>query len=1271
MSSSGRKLGYSTRSDLKEWANRTTQASNELPRLIRRLVLETSPGVSFLDFPAGDGVMTGGWDGGCRASTATAWVPEGLSLWELSVDKSPGVKADKDYGKRDATPDGTACSDATYVEAIVRPWTKRQTWATAKAADGKWRDVKALGLDDLDEWLEAAPVTHAWFSELLGLTPFGLQSPERWWKVWANLTEPGLTAEMLLAGREEAAEKLEARLGRPGGVFTIGHPNADEVSAFIAAFVHQQDESQLPRHLGRTAFVDDPETFRRLLAEQSRPLLLVPAWPNMAREVPPDSIHHVVVPTTVDADIELDLVDPAAVTTALKNLGVDRDKAQEHGQFARRSLTAFRRRLAKSKALMIPPWAHGPDRTARAVVLMHSWSDSNEHDRETAAKIAGLGYDEFRERLLPLRDPADPLLQLFASGWSLVSPIDAWRLLQKHLTPDDLQRLADAAAEVLGEDDPALDYPEDQRWRASLEGHTRKHSFVLRRGLARSLALLATVGSEIDGPKGASGVAWATHTVRQLLKPAVEDATGRRWISLVDQIGPLIEAAPNVMLDALEESCAGDNPPLRHIFRDGDDQLLGSSSPHTQLLWALERAAWSEEHFAAAVAVLALLDGLDPGGTWTNRPFQSLADIFCPWNPQTTVGVAGRLAALDRLCRHDPDLHWRLLVAQLPDRGGWLTPNAHPEYRSWRPTGDRDVTAVEYNELIDALMERCLTAVGNDLERWNELLDRLGYLPPAGRAAVRSALLLLASEDPAMGSSDREALWNVVQDLVEKHQEYSESQWALPADEVGALAEVADALDPDDPIAVVRRLFVGASPFLANVDRRDDYEAHRGAVQEARASAIRDLTDTGGLAAVRDLAGRDGIQRGSVGMALSRAYGEDFLPDMVEDLRSRPSADCDLALDYIFQMYLDGGWRWLCEFIESQVGDLTSEMLGVLLAMVNEYPDAAEKAEDLGSEVADTFWRRFGTYGLYGHDVEVALAVVPRLLGVGRAAAALDVINIHSRRDNESSPQLAVQAADSLETLAQSDSDPDAGALQHYVFEEIFKLLQEQAEAVGPDRVATLEWQFLTVLGFDPDARILHQKMSTDPSFFLEVLTAIYPGNTRAEDVTPAEERRRVGELAYRVLASWSLCPGTAREDQSLDPDALREWLETSVALANAAGIGDVARQRIGKVLIYAASDDGIIPSAEIRDMLEELTDKQIETGVYLGIVNSRGVTTRSPGDGGQQERNLVDKYQDQSASCRERWPRTARVLRDVAQSYESDARRQDRNAEAFRRGDY
>lgn len=152
------RAGYIDRSKLKNWAD-TRNSESELPRLVRRLILETTPGLVQLGMPAGDGVAAGDWDGSVRATEATAWVPDGLSVWELSVNSSPNKKADEDYSKRTDTPDGTWTAECTYIEVILRTWTARDKWAKNKRNDQVWRDVKAFGLDDIETWLEAAPIT--------------------------------------------------------------------------------------------------------------------------------------------------------------------------------------------------------------------------------------------------------------------------------------------------------------------------------------------------------------------------------------------------------------------------------------------------------------------------------------------------------------------------------------------------------------------------------------------------------------------------------------------------------------------------------------------------------------------------------------------------------------------------------------------------------------------------------------------------------------------------------------------------------------------------------------------------------------------------------------------------------------------------------------------------------------------------------------------------------------------------------------------------------
>ncbi|WIG58313.1 MAG: hypothetical protein OJF49_001058 [Ktedonobacterales bacterium] len=70
-----------------------------------------------------------------------------------------------------------------------------------------------------------------------------------------------------------------------------------------------------------------------------------------------------------------------------------------------------------------------------------------------------------------------------------------------------------------------------------------------------------------------------------------------------------------------------------------------------------------------------------------------------------------------------------------------------------------------------------------------------------------------------------------------------------------------------------------------------------------------------------------------------------------------------------------------------------------------------------------------------------------------------------------------------------------------------------------------------------------------------------------------------------------------------------------------------------------------------------------------IELRNSRGVTTREPLEGGDQERALAATYFKQAEAFADRWPKTAALLRKVGESYEQEARFMDEEAERRRTG--
>jgi hypothetical protein len=168
------------RDDLKGAASRAG-FDTDFPLLIRRLIAETAVGLTDLDTPGGSGTAAGGFDGVVAANGRTIEVPAGTSVWELSVTDQAQGKADEDYGKRLDGSDGLPTGDVAYVQAILAPWTKSRTWASARRKEGRWRDVVALNLDAVHARLDRAPATTAWLAERLGKAMPGVRLIDQWW----------------------------------------------------------------------------------------------------------------------------------------------------------------------------------------------------------------------------------------------------------------------------------------------------------------------------------------------------------------------------------------------------------------------------------------------------------------------------------------------------------------------------------------------------------------------------------------------------------------------------------------------------------------------------------------------------------------------------------------------------------------------------------------------------------------------------------------------------------------------------------------------------------------------------------------------------------------------------------------------------------------------------------------------------------------------------------------------------------------------------------
>ena len=198
---------------LETWAGERLDARAVLPRLMGQLIRASASDIAAFRFPAEDSAQIEGWDGRLIASPHDrfkAFVPQGSSVWEFGVEKTPRKKAEKDYKKRTANPDeGVALEETTYVFVTPRTWARADKWCASKKESSRWADVRVIDAVDLEDWLALCQGVAAAFARENRLTPrTDVQCVDEFWEIYSRRFAPPLREEVLFAGRAEQRKEL-------------------------------------------------------------------------------------------------------------------------------------------------------------------------------------------------------------------------------------------------------------------------------------------------------------------------------------------------------------------------------------------------------------------------------------------------------------------------------------------------------------------------------------------------------------------------------------------------------------------------------------------------------------------------------------------------------------------------------------------------------------------------------------------------------------------------------------------------------------------------------------------------------------------------------------------------------------------------------------------------------------------------------------------------------------------------------------------------------
>ena len=1227
------------RAHLEHWADMQS-AKGDFPQLIRRLVYATvTPYLLKGNIPYGSAVFMGGWDGEVETSQQTEYMPFGKSILEFGTNVAYKKKAEEDYAKRSAEAyEGLNKFETTYIFMTPRVWGDKKDWENEKKKDGIWKDVRVYDSTVLAQWIISVPSVELWFAPLVGIQSPNLVIGEERLEELLTSGDVKLKPSFYTAGREEVAMKMKDMLGSPT-LRAFRASSKEEAIGFILAAGKLFSQKEQEEFYSKTIVVEDKTAFRQMKVQTSM-INLVPDFEDatvLHRAVSQGKI--VLVPLGPGDDFNQyveDLPSPniVALEKSLIESGVEEERARRIIKDCSGNLTMIKKELGIP--ILRVEWMDDDDvNEVVPALIVERWNENFDGDREILVSLSGKEYEYFQSSMEQWSQKPVPPVMNIGAFWRITSPLSLWSVLSHLVSKKHIDKLVEISVLVLSD-------------------KSKKYSEQLKQGVLNSLIILAWHGTQLL-PR----IGYLQKIVDDVIKQIIGGASTERWNSIARYLPLVAEASPSVFITEVKRSLSENDSHLMSLFNE-EEGLFAPESNYPYLLWALESLAWMPESLKDVTEVLLVLSEKDPGGKLSNRPFNSLTDIYLPWYPHTTASTEQRLSIIDTLSRSDYSKIWDLLISLLPKNHS-ITMGTHQlKWRGYDLVVIRGATHNDIWRTTEFICEKLMEAFDGSDHKLAKLVNEILPVPNAIRCKVIAWMKEVAeaktNQYPETRKAIRESLW------FQKRLKPNNEHRLLDA-EIADLQIAYEALAPTDIIEKNKWLFDEFSPrFLEDCDDNDPIKNIK-ALADIRGKAIKEWLDKLTLEEivnVRKLV----VEPSEYGRALASSDASDGLNKLVLPLLSKVE-DQKFVNGYIQGLESKIGEEKLLELFEKFSDRMPEENAALFLHYMWSTDTLFRYLDSKPEAIQKDYWIKFNAH-LCGSHNETILYVLEKLKSVGRA---LDAINGTWHYAKEL-PTAVIQ-----DMLMESMNCPLQinGRIDLLAFEKYMEELHQRTDA-DEEKLFQLEWVFLPLLRNQASKlifRLLFERLQKDPQLFVELLTFLYcpeheDKNKLLED--ELEENVKIKKnnayRAFYLLREWDTIPGVDKEG-NIDMEVLREWVSHALQLAKEKDREKFVYTHLGELFAKypERKNDPHWPPIGLFELMEELDSDKLFQNYSIGLYNKRGFTTRGGYDGGDIERYNADYFEDLKNQCLPLYPHVAKVFEDLATQYKQMAKEMDDQA--------
>lgn len=1228
------------RSQIEQWAD-TNNAKGDFPLLVLKLVYASTPELTKCNIPFGSAVNMGGFDGEVETSQGSAYIPKGKCILEFGTNKDFKTKAEGDYTTRtEKDYKGLNKAETTFLFMTPRCWGNKKDWEEEKKKECIWKDVRVYDSTLLVQWILSVPSVDIWFSKLVGMPANNLISGSERLKELLEWKDIKLDASFFTAGREDIAMQLKDSLSSQT-IRAYRASSKEEALAFILAAGMLFPEKEQKDFYARTVVVDDKAAFRQMGAQRGMINLVPEEFEDPSVLFQP--VNHgkiVLVPLGPGDDfnsevVELPSPDRFRLESALLKSGIEEEKSRRLVKDCSCNLTMIKKTLGFPTFRV--DWLYKDDVIEIVpALIVERWNENCDGDKEVMASLSKMEYKDFQTSMTRWSQKPVPPVMSVGTLWRITSPLSLWSDMSGHIGEEEIEELKNISVKVL-----------------TCEDETYSHQ--IKQGLLNSLIILAWHGNQII-----KGKCSLQKTVDEVLRKVIDGASASRWNSLAKVLPLIAEASPSVFLSEVKRSLLEEDSAVMSMFIEKEG-IIAPESTHPYLLWALESLAWLPKALKDVTEILLLLSEKDPGGRLSNRPFNSLVEIYLPWLPHTTATIEQRFAIFEELLKSKNSKNWDLLISLLPKEHGVSSGTHQLKWRGYDMVAPKGATYADIWKTTEFAVDKLMAVYDGDDHKMAELIDKIEHIPYVFRkklvAWIRETVGSLTGQYPETRKELRETLWyqNVIK---------PDNDLRITDEEKSNIKTAYEVLTPTDLVERNKWLFDESSPRFPNEkdeeEGNDPYDNMR-ALDKIRKGAVKEWLDNLSLENILDI--RNSIKEPyEYGRTLGVFYAYDGLTEQVLALISNKEEN-KFVNGYIRGYEGAVGEQELIKLYESMYSSMSEGDASTFLLYMWPSQDLFAFLDTLPEGIQNQYWTNYhgGTYGPYGENTTY---VLNKMRSVGRS---LDALNGSWHYCKELPTEILQNIlVECLNCSLDVNERINMLALGNYM-EELHKRTDADKEMLFK-----LEWMLVPLMQHQTSKSIvslIYEKMVEEPQLFVELLTYLYRpehGTELDNDPEESEEESVVKKnnalRAFYILREWDKIPGVDKEG-NIDLDYLKEWISKVIQLAKVKDREKFAYHHVGEQ--FAKYPEGVKnwPPMILFGLMEELDSESLFHNYSIGMFNKRGFTSRGGYDGGDIERNNAEYFMELSKKCQLLYPHVAKVFEDLSLQYQSMAKEMDDQA--------